>query len=288
MATPKLKKNATLSADRDDEQEYYSEIGEATQSVISFSDEDSDTVFTMPAGYKDKDGVIHTEFTVRDITGKDEEAISRPDIKSNGSKLISTLLARCVTRIGSLTPRSVGGSDRWAEVIRNLYVGDQDYMLLQLRKVSIGEDIEVEHVCPNKECRAKLRTVLSVDELEIVPFDGEREIPFVLPRGYKDRKSIVHREGTMRLPKGIDREILTPLAKTNMAKAETTMLTRLCKFNDGFHVDDDVMASLTIRDREYLQKLLKEHLFGVKLETEVVCTQCGETFRGSLNAANFI
>jgi len=92
----------------------------------------------------------------------------------------------------------------------------------------------------------------------------------------------------MRLPTGLDREVLTPLAKTNLAKAETVMLTRLCKFDDGAYVDDDVMSSLSIRDREYLQKLLQEHYFGVKLETEVTCDSCGETFLGSFNASNFI
>ena len=161
-------------------------------------------------------------------------------------------------------------------------------MLIKLRKLSVGEEIEVNHVCPNKECKAKLHTVLDLDELEVIPFVGEREIEFELPRGYKDRKGVTHKLGTMRLPTGLDREILTPLAKTNLAKAETVMLTRLCKFDDGAYVDDDVMSSLSIRDREYLQNLLRKHFFGIKLEVEVVCDSCGESFMGSFNASNFI
>lgn len=250
-------------------------------------DEDFDTVYEMLAGYKDSDGVTHKEFTLREMTGKDEEAIHKSDVKGNGSKVVSTLLSRCVTRIGTLTPKSVG-RQKWEEIIKSLFVGDQDYMLIQLRKLSIGEEIEVNHVCPNKECKAKLHTTIDVDELEIVPFSGERVVPFELPRGYKDKKGVVHKVGTLRLPTGLDREVLTPLAKTNMAKAETTMLTRLCKFDDGAYVDDDVMGNLSIRDREYLQKLLREHYFGVKLETEVVCDSCGESFIGTLSATNFL
>lgn len=250
--------------------------------------EEEYTVFELLAGYKDADGVIHREFTLREMTGKDEEAIHKSDVKNNGSKVVSTLLARCVTSIGTLTPKSVGGRAKWEEIIKSLFVGDQDYMLIQLRKLSVGEDIEVNHVCPNKECKAKLHTVVGIDELEVVPFSGEREIPFELPRGYKDKKGVLHTTGMMRLPTGFDREVLTPLAKTNLAKAETTMLTRLCRFDDGAYVDDDVMGSLSIRDREYLQKLLQEHYFGVKLETEVVCDSCGEVFTGSFNASNFI
>ena len=252
-----------------------------------FNDSDDEFVFEMLAGYKDKDGVTHKEFTLREMTGKDEEAIHKSDVKSNGSKVVSVLLSRCVTRIGTLTPKSLG-KQKWEELIKSLFTGDQDYMLIQLRKMSIGEEIELNHVCPNKDCKAKLNTVLSVDELEVIPFSGERVIEFELPRGYKDKKGVLHKTGTLRLPTGLDREVLTPLAKTNLAKAETVMLTRLCKFDDGAYIDDDVMGSLSIRDREYLQKLLQEHFFGVKLETEITCDSCGESFMGSFNASNFI
>ena len=261
---------------------------EAVAQPVHHADEEEVEVFTMLAGYRDSDGVTHKEFTLREMTGRDEEAIHKSDVKSNGSKVVSTLLTRCVTSIGSLTPKSVGGRDKWADIIKSLFVGDQDYMLLQLRKMSIGEEIEVNHVCPNPDCKAKLHTVVDIDELEVLPFTGDREVAFELPRGYKDRKGNVHTIGTMRLPTGLDREILTPLAKSNVAKAETVMLTRLCKFDDGAYVDDDVMSSLSIRDREYLQKLLQKHLFGVKLETEVVCDSCGESFLGTFNASNFI
>lgn len=262
-------------------------IEKAVSQDFNLADDEGSEVFELLAGYKDKDGVTHKEFTLREITGKDEEAIHKSDVKNNGSKIVSVLLTRCVTRIGTLTPKSVG-RQKWEEIIKSLYVGDQDYMLIQLRKISIGEELEVTHLCPNKECKAKLHTVLSVDELEVIPFSGERMIEFELPRGYRDKKGVLHKSGTMRLPTGLDREVLTPLAKTNLAKAETVMLTRLCKFDDGAYVDDDVMSSLSIRDREYLQKLLQEHFFGVKLETEVSCDSCGETFMGSFNASNFI
>ena len=262
-------------------------IEKAVSQDFNLADEEDSQVFELLAGYKDEDGVTHREFTLREITGKDEEAIHKSDTKSNGSKIVSVLLSRCVTSIGTLTPKSLGRS-KWEELIRSLFTGDQDYMLIQLRKLSIGDEIEVNHVCPNKDCKAKLNTVISVDELEIVPFSGERVIEFELPRGYKDKKGVLHKTGTMRLPTGLDREVLTPLAKSNLAKAETVMLTRLCKFDDGAYVDEDVMGSLSIRDREYLQKLLQEHYFGVKLETEITCDSCGESFVGSFNASNFI
>ena len=113
-------------------------------------------------------------------------------------------------------------------------------------------------------------------------------IKFTLQRGYKDKKGVVHKEGTMRLPNGLDREILTPLAKKNLARANTVLLTRLCKFTDGMPVDEDVMSSLTVKDREYLNTLLGENNFGYVLSVEVECDQCGEIFEGNINAVNFL
>lgn len=278
MATLK-KKNFSEGAEPEVEQ---------TDVTTENEDFDNNEVFELLAGYTDKDGVTHKEFTLREMTGKDEEAIHKGDTKNNASKVVSVLLSRCVTRIGSLTPKSVGSYKNWESIIKDLYVGDQDYMLMQLRKISVGEEIEVTHTCPNSQCKAKLVTTIDIDELDIKPFKGLVEVPFELPRGYKDKKGNVHKTGLMRLAKGLDREILTPLAKGNLARAETVMLTRLCKFDDGYYIDEDIVGNLSIRDREYLQKLLQDNLFGINLETEVECDQCGETFRGSLNISNFM
>lgn len=250
--------------------------------------EDSDEqVWEMLVGYTDKDGVTHKEFTLREITGRDEEAIhSNKNAKNNGSRVASLLLSRCVTSIGTLTQDSMG-KQRWEDIIKDLYVGDQDYMLMQLRKISLGEEIEISHVCPNPECKATLNTVVEIDELEIVPFSGIKKVPFELPKGFKDKKGI-HKNGTIAIPTGLDREILTPLTRNNMAKAETAMLTRLCKFDDGTLIDDEAMGSLSIKDRKYLQELLKDNYFGYDLDLEIVCDSCGEIFRGSLNTSNFI
>lgn len=239
------------------------------------------------AGYKDEKGVIHKTYTLRDMTGEDEEVISRSDIKSNGAKMISTLLSRCVTSIGTLTKKSVG-VQAWKKIFEDMLVGDRDMMLLNLRKNSIGEDIEVTHTCTNPNCKAKLKTLISVDEIEVNPFDGLWEIPFDLPKGYVDAKGNVHKTGKMRRPNGLDGEILTPVAKNNIAKANSLLLSRLCQFDDGAYIDQAIMAKLCVKDRQYLNNLLAEHPFGPDLTFTVMCDQCGEEFRATLNQANFI
>lgn len=260
----------------------------AEEEVVIPESFDTTEEHDLLAGYKDDSGVVHKTFTVRDITGEDEEFINRSDIKSNGAKVATALLTRCVTSIGTLTKKELGPK-KWESIFKEgIFVGDRDIMLLTLRKQSTGEEIEVVHTCPNPQCKAKLKTVINVDELDIIPYDGMETIPFTLPKGYVDHKGVLHREGTMRRPNGLDAELLTPLAKNNMAKATSLLLARICTFNDGAHVDQSVMAKLTLKDRTYLQELLNEHSFGVDMTVPVMCDQCGEEFRGNLNQSNFI
>ena len=111
------------------------------------------------------------------MTGVEEEAISRNEIKSNGGKVIRTLIERCCTRIGTYEQSALKERE-WREIVQSLTVGDQDYIMLKIREVTIGKEIEVTHKCPN--CKQELVTALDIDELEITPFKGDWEIDFEL------------------------------------------------------------------------------------------------------------
>ena len=139
--------------------------------------------FDLIQGYRDKDGVLHTEFEVREMTGADEEAISKPDIKNNGGKVVRTIIERCCTRIGTYYQKDTK-SNKWREMIQDLSVGDQDFILLKIREMSLGEEIESRYKCPNPSCKEDIITTIEIDELEIVPFDGLHEIKVFIPESF--------------------------------------------------------------------------------------------------------
>lgn len=243
--------------------------------------------FKLLAGYIDEDGTMHDTFVIREMNGKDEEIINQGNTKLvNGAKVINTLLARCVVRIGSLYKKDFASQKDWENIIKKLYIGDQDYILLKIRELSLGKEIECSHQCPY--CKSQITTYVDTDEFEIIPFSGERTIYFELPRGYTDTKGKVYSSGTLRLANGVDREVLTPKAKKNIGVANTLMLARLVTFDNGMPTTEDVIRNLTVRDREYLFKLMNENAFGPKTVVEVECPECGEEFSGNLNAVNFI
>ena len=150
--------------ERNLEKEFEASINELadTNSGESY---DEDKVYDLLAGYVDKDGICHSTFTIREMTGADEEYVNRADIKSNGAKISTALLSRCVTSVGTLTKKSVGSAKEWENIFKNMLVGDRDKILLELRRISIGDTIEVAHTCPNPECKANLKAELSIDEL---------------------------------------------------------------------------------------------------------------------------
>lgn len=237
------------------------------------------------AGYIDKDGVLHDTFSYREMTGKDEEAISKNDIRSNGAKLINTLCERCVISIGTIDKKEVG-SVEWAKIIRSMCGGDLDYMAFKIRELSKGKEIKFTHTCP--ECKQKLITIVQTDEFEIKPFLGQFEIPFTLNRGLKDGRGEYHKTGYVRLPNGYDREVVTPIIRKNPSTATTTLLAKCVRFDDNVVATVNTLNEMSVRDRDILENIIKENTFGLDTKIEgIVCENCGSDLSGEIGDSNF-
>lgn len=243
--------------------------------------------FELLQGYRDEEGVTHKEFELREMNGSDEEAISKNEIKSNGAKVLRTLLERCCLRIGTICKSEVK-PQKWREMIQSLSVGDQDIMLLRLRQISIGDEIETKYECPNPDCKEEIIVTMGIDEIEITPFDGVHEIEFELPRGFRDKDGKVLKKGKLRHPNGLDREVLDGVIRKNTGLANTLMLSRCILELEGVKVYDELVRNLSVKDRAYLLEVLKEHKFGTNLEVDVDCPTCYTDFKASLNVTNFI
>ena len=76
--------------------------------------------------------------------------------------------------------------------------------------------------------------------------------------------------------------------RKNMGQANTLMLSRCITELEGTKVHDDLVRNLSVKDRNYLMKLIEEHRFGVDLGVDVECPTCYQSFRASLNATNFL
>ncbi|MBQ3420669.1 MAG: hypothetical protein IJH34_03175 [Romboutsia sp.] len=237
-------------------------------------------------GYKDENGVMHTEFEYREMNGTDEEAIAKPKVKSSGSMVTRVILERCITRIGSIEKESVKPSE-WTSIIQSLAIGDQDFAMLKIREISLGDEFEVSHKCPS--CKTKINSVFTLDELPLIPYSGVEEIEFELPRGYKDKEGTVHKFGVLRHANGLDREALDKVVTQNPSMANTLLLARCIKSLGTAPITDDLLRNLSMRDRNYLFSLIRDTSFGYDVsDFEIECPCCERELSISFNQTDFL
>lgn len=249
---------------------------------------DFDTqVVELVYGYKDENGVIHKEAEIREMMGSDEEDIQKPDIRGNVGRLITKLLANCVVRIGTIEKESVKPSV-WENIMRELYLGDRDLLMLEIRKFTYGEDFELPFKCPH--CKAEGKNIMEWDEITVKQCFGDpARVPFELKKGAKDEETGERvKSGYIRMPKGIDQELLDTIARKNMGQANTSLITRVVESLGNIKLNANVIKKLSTVDREKIIETISENTFGPDFRVEITCPSCGEEFDTGVHPVNFL
>jgi len=113
--------------------------------------------FELPKGYADEKGQVHREVTLREITGADQEAMLNPQLKSNPAKMLTALLARVITKLGTLEGRQVDTS-----VTANMLKSDRDFLILKLKEIDSGPEMDIDVECP--DCGKKFKAMLDISD----------------------------------------------------------------------------------------------------------------------------
>lgn len=101
--------------------------------------------FTLPLGYVDAEGNLHRDGVMRLATAGDEILpLKDPRVQSNEAYLILILLARVVTRLGSVPQVN-------PKVIENLYAADLAYLQELYNRINRDGRPCLEAVCPRCE-----------------------------------------------------------------------------------------------------------------------------------------
>lgn len=106
--------------------------------------------FTLPRGYVDREGVVHREGSMRLATALDEITPMRdPRVRANQAYLVIILLARVITRLGTLSDVNPG-------VVEGLFSADLAYLQDFYRRINETGTSTVEVVCPDCNSRFEL------------------------------------------------------------------------------------------------------------------------------------
>lgn len=99
--------------------------------------------FILPRGYLDKEGVLHKEGVMRLANASDEILpLKDPRVQQNPAYLTIILLARVVTKLGSLPAVDT-------RVIENLYTMDLAYLQDLYQRINTMESPSYHGVCPH-------------------------------------------------------------------------------------------------------------------------------------------
>lgn len=114
--------------------------------------------FILPRGYLDKEGILHKEGTMRLANAADEIfPLKDPRVQQNPGYLTIILLARVVTKLGSLAAVDT-------RVIESLFTMDLAYLQDLYQRVNTMEMPSYRAVCPH--CHEEIEVPINFMEAE--------------------------------------------------------------------------------------------------------------------------
>ncbi|GAA3812846.1 hypothetical protein GCM10022226_36920 [Sphaerisporangium flaviroseum] len=108
--------------------------------------------FTLPRGLVTPDGAVHREGTMRLATAFDEiEPIKDPRVRANPGYLVIILLARVITRLGTLDHINTAS-------VENMYSADLAYLQDLYQRVNLTGHTRILVDCPHCEQAFEVET----------------------------------------------------------------------------------------------------------------------------------
>jgi len=217
----------------------------------------TENIVTLPGGYLTLAGELVTEAEVKELTGKDEEAIARANTTG---KALLTILQRGTVRIGE--------EKTTESLLDRLLSGDRDTLLLGILKATFGNDCNVPSYCSSCD-EYKTVTVDLTEDIKI----GTMEDP-INDRVFtvEGKKNIF----TVQLPTGITQKELLLNADKTVPELNTILLENtVVKINNNPVLSKNQVQNMGMVDRKKVIEEINNRVVGPKFEDlTVTCPDC--------------
>lgn len=224
------------------------------------------------AGYVNAEGYRFTTGEVRELRGRDEEAMERAFATGDLVRYMDTILRAAVVRVGDVQDRA-----ELAKILDTLLIGDRDILLMQIRRSTYGDVMRLNLKCPH------------CDEEFQVDFSFADDVPI---KGFTASNDLSQRLFDVQLPSGADAEIrLTDgraqklvysaeNLKKNDAEFNTLMLREVLSRYDGKEVKGvGPVQDMPSKDRRFLLEWLMEEQPGPQYgDVKQECPECTREF----------
>lgn len=253
-------------------------FADASLSAFPEIPEPSDTSVALQVGLSLPSGDLLKEATVRELTGKHEEDLARAMKSGSTSKYMETLLV-CGTE-------KIGEKKATPDYLRRLVMGDRTALLLGIRRVTFGDEIELpKFICAN--CQQELDISLTLGDIPVVTFDElkEKHTWNEELEGFELKLPRSKRTAVIRLMTGEDQAKVLQDPKWTIAEQNTVILSRIIVA----YVDHDSgeigptdgssghVLNMNIKDRRALLDFMEEIQVGPRLDLiKFTHETCGE------------
>jgi len=239
----------------------------------------------LPIGLEDASGRLRRTATLRKMRGHEEALLYDPSLSAG--RLVTELLAGCLTRLGEDGEVTVND-------VRRLYSADRNYLLLEIRRFTLGDAMACAYGCP--ACGAHNRVVEDLGRVDVRRYEGDRapeSVSITLEDGYRDGDGAVHRDLRLRLPRGDDEEFVAETAERDPLRARDALI--LCCIDQFGALPRaaieayglKMLRDLTLGDRRLIYQAMDAGAPGVDFRRQLHCSQCDAPFEAFLEASNF-
>jgi hypothetical protein len=114
----------------------------------------------LPIGYIDQTGRAHRRATIRKMRGHEEALLYDPTLTAG--RLVTELIRSCLVRLGDLTTVD-------SDVVSQLYTADRNYLLLEMRRVTLGDRLRASYLCPR--CGGDVSVMEDLSQVEVRRLD---------------------------------------------------------------------------------------------------------------------
>jgi hypothetical protein len=240
---------------------------------------------TLPIGYTDPAGQVHRLAVIRKMTGHEEALLYDPALSP--SRLVTEVIRGCLLRLGDVQVIDAG-------IVTDLYTADRNFLLLELRRITLGDRMLASYRCPS--CGGSVSVMEDLNRFDTLPIaDDARAADFQLQLedGFVDRRGELQTMLILALPRGTDEDFVSPMIERDPLKAQDALILRCIRqFGtlpkaelEAYGVK--ILRDLTLGDRLAIDAAINSQAPGVDLTSQVECLQCGHAFTAALDMTHF-
>ena len=231
----------------------------------------------LPGGYTDEAGELHREVELAPLSGCEEELVAHT-MRQGHATALTTILSRCIRRLGSISPVA-------PPLVRRLLVADRQYVLLKLRAITFGDQVQATIRCPWSDCGRNIDIDFSLGDVPVKESQDKGPVytmELSPEAAGEDQYEPADRAIVFRLPNGEDQEVITPLAAAPDADAAAAfeLLLKRCIQQDG-------ARSLSPLALEEIERRMDAVAPKVDLTIAGQCRDCGRDFSAPFDLQRF-